>query len=132
MTFVVTDSCIQCKYTDCVSVCPMNCFMEGPNFLVINPDECIDCSICVAECPVEAIVGEKEIATDQAHFIQINRELSRNPAWNRITQPKQPLPAHEQWALVKGKLAWLQKVDDDQAANSNQANMALGGHWARG
>jgi ferredoxin len=119
MTFVVTDSCIQCKYTDCVSVCPMNCFMEGPNFLVINPDECIDCSICVAECPVEAIVGDREIARDQAHFIQINRELSRHPAWKRITQPKQPLPGHEKWASVKGKLTWLLEVDCDRAANSD-------------
>ncbi len=112
MTFVVTDSCIQCKYTDCVNVCPMNCFMEGPNFLVINPDECIDCSICVPECPVDAIVGDKEVTSEQAHFIQINRDLSRHPEWKRITQRKQPLPGHEQWAPAKNKLAWLVKAEE--------------------
>ena len=115
MTFVVTESCIQCKYTDCVTVCPMDCFMEGPNFLVINPDECIDCSICVGECPVDAIVGEKEIGADQAHFIQLNRELSQHPAWRRITAPKKPLPEHEKWAAVKEKLSLLQTEGPPQA-----------------
>ena len=114
MTFVVTESCIQCKYTDCVTVCPMDCFMEGPNFLVINPDECIDCSICVGECPVDAIVGEKEIGADRAHFIQLNRELSRHPGWKRITAPKNPLPDHEEWAAVKEKLMWLQTDGETQ------------------
>lgn len=107
MAFVVTESCIQCKYTDCVSVCPMECFVEGPNFLVINPDECIDCSICVPECPVNAIVGATEIAPDQAHFIQLNQELSRRPDWKRITQAKAPLPEHGKWATVKDKLGLL-------------------------
>ena len=55
MPFVVTENCIKCKYTDCVDVCPVDCFREGPNFLVIDPDECIDCSLCVAECPAKAI-----------------------------------------------------------------------------
>src|SRR3546814_15792183 len=99
MTFVVTEACIQCKYTDCVSVCPMDCFMEGPNFLVIHPDECIDCSICVAECPVDAIVSDHEIADDQRHFIEINRRLAHDPQWKRITRAKQPLPDHEQWEI---------------------------------
>jgi ferredoxin len=107
MPFVVTEACIQCKYTDCVAVCPMDCFMEGPNFLVINPDECIDCSICVAECPVNAIVGEREIAPEQAHFIELNRRLSQHPDWRRITTQKPPLAEHAQWAGVKDKLALL-------------------------
>lgn len=110
MPFVVTDSCIQCKYTDCVSVCPMDCFVEGPNFLVINPDECIDCSMCVPECPVNAIVGANEIAADQQHFIQLNRDLSLDPAWKRITRPKAPLPDHEKWAAVKDKLGLLERA----------------------
>src|SRR3990170_1193614 len=61
MTYVVTESCIRCKYTDCVDVCPVDCFREGPNFLVIDPDECIDCTLCVAECPVEAIFAEDDL-----------------------------------------------------------------------
>ena len=107
MTHVVTESCIRCKYTDCVEVCPMECFHEGPNFLVIDPDECIDCSMCVAECPVNAIVGENEIAQDQRHFIQINRELSRNPRWKRIARAKPPLAGHDRWKTVRDKLHLL-------------------------
>ncbi|MGE4337821.1 MAG: ferredoxin FdxA [Pigmentiphaga sp.] len=108
MAFVVTESCIACKYTDCVSVCPMDCFYEGPNFLVINPDECIECSICVAECPINAIVEEHDIAPDQAHFVQLNRELSQDPRWGRISRSKSPLPGHEAWADVKDKLHLLE------------------------
>src|SRR5215510_8735351 len=67
MTYVVTESCIRCKYTDCVDVCPVDCFREGPNFLVIDPDECIDCTLCVAECPVEAIFAEDDVSEDQQH-----------------------------------------------------------------
>ena len=109
MSFVVTESCIQCKYTDCVSVCPMDCFFEGPNFLVINPDECIDCSICVAECAVNAIASDHEVPVDQVHFIALNRELSRNPKWTRISRVKAPLPDHAHWAGVKEKFHLLQE-----------------------
>ena len=109
MAFVVTESCIACKYTDCVSVCPMECFFEGPNFMVINPDECIDCSICVGQCPVSAIVEASEIAPDQAHFVQLNRDLSHDPRWKRITQAKPPLPEHEVWAVTKNKLHLLKR-----------------------
>jgi ferredoxin len=110
MAFVVTESCIQCKYTDCVNVCPMDCFLEGPNFLVINPDECIDCSMCVTECPVDAIVSGNEIRQDQKHFIEINKTLSKDPQWKRITRSKDPLPAHAEWAEVKDKLQFLQRT----------------------
>ena len=113
MAFVVTEPCIACKYTDCATVCPMGCFYEGPNFLVINPDECIDCSICVAECPVSAIVEEREISPDQAHFVKINRDLSQDPRWTRITQAKAPLPDHAGWATVKDKLHLLEKYGAD-------------------
>jgi NAD-dependent dihydropyrimidine dehydrogenase PreA subunit len=58
MPFVVTENCIKCKHTDCVEVCPVDCFHEGPNFLVIDPDECIDCTLCEPECPVNAIFPE--------------------------------------------------------------------------
>lgn len=107
MTFVVTESCIQCKYTDCVAVCPMDCFVEGPNFLVINPDECIDCSMCVPECPVNAIVGEREIDESQRHFIALNAQLSQNPQWTRIARSKAPMPDHEDWRHVQPKLHLL-------------------------
>lgn len=110
MPFVVTESCIACKYTDCVSVCPMDCFYEGPNFLVIHPDECIDCSICAAECPVNAIVEASEVPPEQAHFIQLNRDLSADERWKRITQVKPPLPEHEAWAKVKNKLHLLEQA----------------------
>lgn len=109
MTFVVTEPCIQCKYTDCVAVCPMDCFMEGPNFLVINPDECIDCSVCVAECPVGAIVGDREITPDQAHYLELNGMLSKHPDWKRISVRKEPLANHEHWATVTDKLSLLEK-----------------------
>ena len=116
MTFVVTEPCIQCKYTDCVTVCPMDCFMEGPNFLVINPDECIDCSMCVAECPVGAIIGDREITPDQAHFLELNRSLSAHPEWKRITMPKPALPEHEKWAKTRDKLSLLQTSTEKEAA----------------
>jgi ferredoxin len=76
MTFVVTENCIKCKYTDCVDVCPVDCFYEGPNFLVIHPDECIDCALCVAECPAEAIFEEGDVPADQLDFIPLNAELA--------------------------------------------------------
>src|SRR5512135_1160884 len=79
MTYVVTENCIKCKYTDCVDVCPVDCFREGPNFLVIDPDECIDCTLCVAECPAEAIYAEDDVPENQRHFIALNAELAK--AW---------------------------------------------------
>jgi len=109
MAFVLTESCIQCKYTDCISVCPMDCFLEGPNFLVIDPDECIDCSMCVPECPVNAIVGEHEVPPDQRHFVGINRQIAQEGRWPRASRRKPPLPGHEQAALVKAKLHLLQR-----------------------
>ena len=77
MTFVVTESCIRCKHTDCVDVCPTDAFREGPNFLVIDPDECIDCTLCVPECPVEAIFAEEDVPLDQRAFTALNAELAK-------------------------------------------------------
>jgi ferredoxin len=76
MTFIVTESCIKCKYTDCVEVCPVDCFYEGPNMLVIHPDECIDCALCEPECPVDAIFSEDELPGGQEEFLQLNQELA--------------------------------------------------------
>jgi ferredoxin len=111
MPFVVTESCIQCKYTDCVVVCPMDCFFEGPNFLAINPDECIDCSVCVPECPVNAIVNAAEISEDQKHFVELNRSLSQDADWKRIRVQKEPMPDHEKWAQVQDKMSLLAGID---------------------
>lgn len=90
MTYVVGENCIQCKYTDCVDVCPVDCFVEGPNFLAINPDECIDCTLCVAECPAEAIFSEDDIPEDQKEFIELNARLAK--VWPTITAKKDSLP----------------------------------------
>ena len=101
MAFVVTEACIKCKYTDCVEVCPVDCFREGPNMLVIDPDECIDCTLCVAECPVEAIVDEEEVAADQQEWIELNARLSQQ--WPSITQRKDAPADADQWAGVPAK-----------------------------
>lgn len=107
MTFVVADNCIKCKYTDCVEVCPVDCFYEGPNFLVINPDECIDCALCEPECPAEAIFSEDELPAAQEEFLEINAELSQ--IWPNISEKKEPLPDAEEWDGVADKLQYLDR-----------------------
>jgi len=107
MTHVVTESCIKCKYTDCVDVCPVDCFKEGPNMLVIDPDECIDCAVCIPECPVNAIYTEDDVPEDQKAMIALNAELAKK--WPTITDTKEPLPDAEQWKDAKGKLKDLQR-----------------------
>lgn len=99
MAYVVTENCVKCKYTDCVDVCPVDCFREGPNFLAIDPDECIDCTLCVPECPAEAIFAEDDVPEHQKHFIALNAELSKT--WPVIIQRKAPPPDADEW---KGKL----------------------------
>ncbi len=111
MAYVITESCINCKYTDCVDVCPVDCFREGPNFLVIDPDECIDCTLCVAECPVEAIFPEDEVPDEQKHFIALNAELSKNPKWKPITMKKDAPSDADHWATIKEKLHLLDIQD---------------------
>ncbi|HNQ04352.1 MAG TPA: ferredoxin family protein [Thiobacillaceae bacterium] len=95
MTYVVTENCVKCKYTDCVTVCPVDCFREGPNFLAIDPDECIDCNLCVAECPANAIFPEDDVPADQRPFIALNAELSK--LWPPITEKKEELPDADEW-----------------------------------
>lgn len=106
MTFVVTEACIRCKYTDCVSVCPVDCFHEGANFLVIDPEVCIDCAVCVPECPVNAIVADHELNADQQPYLALNARYAKE--WPVITQAREPLPDAQAWADVKPKLAELQ------------------------
>jgi ferredoxin len=107
MTFVVVENCIKCKYTDCVEVCPVDCFHEGPNFLVIDPEECIDCTLCEPECPAEAIYPEDDLPEGQEHFIQLNAELSLE--WPVITEQKDPPPDAIEWDGKEGKLALLER-----------------------
>lgn len=107
MTHVVLESCIKCKYTDCVDVCPVDCFREGPNFLVIDPDECIDCAVCIPECPVNAIVAEEDVPPEQLALIKLNIELTK--LWPSITRTKPALPDAEEWKDKTGKLALLER-----------------------
>lgn len=107
MTYVVADACVKCKYTDCVDVCPVDCFHEGPNFLVIDPEECIDCTLCVAECPVEAIFAEDDVPDDQRAYIALNAELSK--VWKVIIEKKDALPDADEWAGVKDKRQYLER-----------------------
>ena len=107
MTFVVTEACIKCKYTDCVEVCPVDCFHEGPNFLVIDPGECIDCTLCEPECPVEAIYAEDEIPTGQEGYLELNAELSLE--WPVIAEKKDAPDGAGEWDDVKDKLQYLER-----------------------
>lgn len=107
MTYVVTENCIKCKYTDCVDVCPVDCFREGPNFLVIDPDECIDCTLCVAECPAEAIFAEDDLPPDQHQFTALNAELAKK--WKPIVQGKDAPPDADEWNGKKDKLRLLER-----------------------
>ena len=110
MTFVVTEACIRCKYTDCVEVCPVDCFHEGPNFLVINPDECIDCNLCVPECPVEAIFPDDELPASQRDFLAINARLATQ--WPVINAAKAPPEDADAWQDVTDKRQWLDESID--------------------
>jgi len=107
MTYVVTENCIRCKYTDCVDVCPVDCFHEGPNFLVIDPDECIDCALCEPECPAEAIFAEDDLPAEQENFIELNAELSQS--WPVISSQIDPPDDAEEWDGKADKLQYLQK-----------------------
>jgi ferredoxin len=107
MTHVVTESCIKCKYTDCVDVCPVDCFHEGPNMLVIDPDECIDCAVCIPECPVNAIYAEEDVPEGQRDFTALNADLAR--AWPVITDRKDPPPDADSFKDVKDKLGYLER-----------------------
>ena len=108
MTHVVTEACIRCKYTDCVAVCPVDCFHEGPDFIAIDPAVCIDCGVCIPECPVEAIVEEGDLRPDQAEYLELNARLAA--AWPLITQSRDPLPDADGWATRHDKRQLLSET----------------------
>lgn len=107
MTYVVTENCIRCKYTDCVVVCPVDCFHEGPNMLVIDPEGCIDCTLCVAECPAEAIVADGDLPEEQHQFLALNAELSK--IWPVIAERGDAVPDAADWDGKTGKLSLLER-----------------------
>lgn len=100
MTYIVTDNCIACKYTDCVEVCPVDCFYEGENMLVIHPDECIDCGVCEPECPAEAIKPDTESGLD--NWLELNRKYSA--VWPNLTERREELPEAKERDGEEGKL----------------------------
>ena len=112
MTYVVTESCIKCKYTDCVEVCPVDCFYEGPEFLVIHPDECIDCGLCEPECPIEAIYADDELPPNQIEFVEINARLA--DVYENITEAKEPLPDADNFKDLENKREFLNIGINDQ------------------
>lgn len=105
MTYVVAEGCILCKHTDCVDVCPVDCFVEGPNFLAIDPDGCIDCAVCVPECPEDAIYSDSDVPEDQQQFVEINAKLAR--LWKPITKSKDSMPDADKWSGVANKQQYL-------------------------
>ncbi len=115
MTHVVTEACIRCKYTDCVDVCPVDAFREGPNFLVIDPEECIDCTLCIPECPVDAILPEEDLTAEQQEYLLLNARLAK--AWPLIVEGRAGLPDADEWAEVRSKRHLL----DEGGANTTKA-----------
>jgi len=107
MTFIVNENCIKCKYTDCVEVCPVDCFHEGPNMLVIDPDECIDCTLCEPECPVEAIKSEDDLTDDEHSILALNADLAK--AWPVINEMKDPPADADEWKDTPDKLQYLER-----------------------
>jgi ferredoxin len=107
MTYVITENCIKCKYTDCVEVCPVDCFHEGPNFLVINPDECIDCSLCEPECPIDAIISDEDINDENRHFLELNERLSKK--WPILTEVKPAPTDAKEWENKENKIDLLEE-----------------------
>ncbi len=109
MAYVVTEPCINCKYTNCAAVCPVDAFREGPNFLVIDPLECIDCDACVSECPVEAIYPDDEVPEKWENYIELNERLAEQWEDRIINETQDALPDADDWAEKENKLDLLKE-----------------------
>ncbi|MFG1351712.1 ferredoxin FdxA [Xanthobacter autotrophicus] len=120
MAYVVTDSCIRCKFMDCVAVCPVDCFYEGENMLVINPDECIDCGVCEPECPAAAIAADT--APEAGPWIALNAHYAA--LWPNIAEKKEPPADASQWMDVAGKFESAFSPAPGQAASGSSATGA--------
>jgi ferredoxin len=103
LTYVVNESCIRCKTMDCVEVCPVDCFYEGENMLVIHPDECIDCSVCVPECPVDAIQPDTDAGLEK--WLSLNAQFAK--IWPKITVKKALPPDSKEWEGKPDKLQYF-------------------------
>ena len=112
MTYIVDEKCIKCKYMDCVEVCPVDCFYEGENMLVIKPDECIDCGVCEPECPVDAIVPDTESGNEK--WLELNTKYSE--IWPVITKMKEPPKDAKEWEGVESK---FEKHFSEKPGNQN-------------
>ena len=125
MAYVVTESCIKCKYTDCVEVCPVDCFYEGPEFLVIHPDECIDCGLCEPECPIDAIYADDELPENQIQFIEINAKLA--DVYENITESKDALPDADNYKDIEEKVQFLniEVASEDAGPSEIKSNNIL-------
>ena len=108
MPFVVAEPCVKCKFTDCVEVCPVDCFHEGENMLVIDPVECIDCGACVPECPAEAIFLDEDVPEKWTEYIELNAKLAEQ--WPVISDQKDPLPDADDWKDVEDKRKHLSEA----------------------
>jgi ferredoxin len=127
MAFVVTESCIKCKYMDCVEVCPVDCFHEGPNFLVIDPDECIDCTLCEPECPVEAIFSEEEIPTGQENFKELNAELAKKCRSSAKRKKHRRMPSSGKACRTRSNCSSAKVPDRQSKAADGRDEMPMDG-----
>lgn len=109
MTYLVNDKCIKCKHTDCVEVCPVDCFYEGENMLVINPDECIDCGVCVPECPEEAIIADNDDSLNESSVDWFKYNEEKSQIWPNITEKTDPYPEYEKYQLMEDRIKFLEK-----------------------
>ena len=113
MTYVVAEPCIKCKYTDCVAVCPVDAFREGANCLVIDPDTCIDCDLCVPECPVQAIFAEDDLPEKWAEYLELNVRLAED--WPEISKAKDAMPEADEFKEVVDKRQFLDESPADSS-----------------
>lgn len=113
MTFVVTSACVGCKDTACVEVCPVDCFWEGPNTLVIDPDQCIDCALCVPACPTDAIYADTDLPEHLSDWLQINADRVNHPDYENITESKAALAEKSPYTDLEAIAVVMQEVQEN-------------------